>query len=90
MGQLPTAMSGSKTAATKKARQQQERELRYLEALKRRMREKPNDPDVKATLHQEFNGVSKRAFNELYGRAAKETGTDAWTKPGRRRGQRRD
>jgi hypothetical protein len=80
----------AQTAATKRAHEKQEGERACLEALKQRMKEKPNEPVGKEILRREFDDISERAFIRCYGRAAQETGAAAWTKAGRRRRQPTD
>jgi type II secretory pathway pseudopilin PulG len=80
----------AETAAAKRAREKLDAERACLEALKQRMREKPNEPTAKKTLYQEFSAVSDRALDRCYARAARETGAVAWSKAGRRRRQPSD
>jgi hypothetical protein len=75
----------AETAAAKKAPEKLDGESACLEALKQRMREKPNEPVAKKTLAREFSDISERALDRCYSRAARETSAVAWAKPGRRR-----
>jgi hypothetical protein len=71
--------------ANNNARDKKEQERLCKEVLALRMRANPDTPTPKSKLRAEFPGVSKRAFDRAYSRAAEESGASAWTAPGRRR-----
>jgi hypothetical protein len=71
-------------------RQKRKRERACLDALKERMVAKPTEPTAKRKLRSEFPDVSERAFNQLFTKAARESGAVAWRAAGRRRRQPTD
>jgi hypothetical protein len=72
------------TAAATTVREQRAREKDCLDALIERMRETPNDPLPKRELLPQFPGLSERRFEQLYSQAARDSGSVAWSKGGRR------
>jgi hypothetical protein len=76
------------TAAARTLREQMAREKDCLNALIERMRENPNDPVPKWVLVTQFPGLSERTFGRLYSQAARDGGSGAWVKGGRRPGKK--